>query len=163
MSKILELMTQVLNNSESKDFKIACNEWVTTDIITTEESTGVCVCNHRGLCIRYELTNIYNNNVLFPIGSNCIKKFKNKDLTNDINLLKDSNKIFKNEGKKHHNLSFNYICKNDPKYVEFLKHNGHKRIYIDLCNYYDALTRINQRKQQKPKKSIMQEIMHDDE
>lgn len=166
MSNFKELVKHVLKNSVSSDFKTACLEWEITDELINDSCGGVCVCGKCGLKFLFEIKNRHNNNILYPIGSECILKFESKELSRDLEkLLKPSNKIFYNPNKKYHGLTFNYISKKDPQYINFLKNNAYKTEYRALCDYHDTLQDINKRKRNeipkpKPKrKPIILSIM----
>ncbi len=58
---------------------------------------GVCIVSLRKQGIRYlyTLTNEMNNNVLTPVGSECVKKFKRDELTEQIPVLESLYKLIR--------------------------------------------------------------------
>lgn len=75
-----KLFDEVIKNSMSKDWCEAVQEW---DNIKTEEDESIestCVCGKENIKYLHTIKNIKNGNVLYPIGSSCIKKFGRKDL-----------------------------------------------------------------------------------
>lgn len=80
------LIKIVLNNSESKKWDIAVNEWDLSNEVIKENAESMCICGKEGIKYCYEITNIKNGNKLFPIGSSCIKKFGREDLNEKLKI-----------------------------------------------------------------------------
>ena len=55
-------------------------EWEIIDCEEDESCSEMCICGKENIKYLYTIKNIYNANILFPIGSSCIKKFQRKDL-----------------------------------------------------------------------------------
>lgn len=134
MSKTWCLFDEVLKLSESKGLDDALNEWEITNNI---ENDTTCVCGKKHIIDTYELTNSNNGNILYPVGSSCIKKFNNNKLNSQLKVISHRNTILKNEGRKHDGKTYDWICKNDPQYVEYLQAVAIKKKYKILVEYYN--------------------------
>ena len=53
----------------------------------------MCICGKENIKYLYTIKNIYNANILFPIGSSCIKKFDRKDLREKTTLMEAQFKL----------------------------------------------------------------------
>ena len=74
------LIQRVIDNSESDIWESAVFEWVIFDWeedVTLESS---CICGKENLRYLFTIRNTLNGNILYPIGSSCIKKFERADL-----------------------------------------------------------------------------------
>lgn len=87
-----KLMERVLEKSEAKTWDEAVLEWEIWDYKEDDEAVNECACGQEGLKCLFTIKNTKNGNILFPIGSTCIKKFGRKELDRDI-LFKQ--KLFK--------------------------------------------------------------------
>lgn len=70
----------VIEHSESSIWEDAAEEW---DIVDCEEDLSLksaCICGKEQLRYLFTIRNRHNGNVLYPIGSSCIKKFGRSDL-----------------------------------------------------------------------------------
>jgi len=82
------LIDQVMANSQDKtSWEIAVSEWEIVDHEEDIEMESQCVCGHEHLRYLFTIENTENGNVLFPIGSSCIKKFERKDLNTQTTVL----------------------------------------------------------------------------
>lgn len=137
-NKFIELGKKVVEHSEGDIFEEARYEWDITGsskALIGQEQT--CVCGKKHLLYLFEITNRNTNKTLFPIGSECIKKFENGVLDYQLKLAKYGDNIFVNKGKRHDGLTYNEICKNHPDYILFLKQHAFKTKYKKLILYYD--------------------------
>jgi hypothetical protein len=127
----------VLKHSQS-EYRIneAIREW---DIVDDSEQIECidCICGHKNIKYTYTIKNRVNDNILYPLGSSCIKKFECKELLEQLTTATNKNKIFKNTGKKHDGKTYAEICEKDPQYIAYLLNNGHKKKYIKLVEYYE--------------------------
>ncbi len=62
-------------------------EWEIIDCEEDESCSEMCICGKENIKYLYTIKNIYNANILFPIGSSCIKKFDRKDLREKTTLM----------------------------------------------------------------------------
>ncbi len=81
----------VINNSESDNFEIAKLEWEVIDVKESED-IEFCICNHE-IKYMYKIQNKINHNILFPIGSECIKHFNNQKLEEQASIYKQFLKL----------------------------------------------------------------------
>ncbi len=88
------LFKEVLEKSESKNWKYAVNEWEICDCDEDETCSTQCICGKEGLRYLFTIRNIINNNKLYPIGSSCIKKFSVDDLYSEANLWEQEFKLY---------------------------------------------------------------------
>ena len=79
-SNHIRLMETVVSKSYSKKWDEAVLEW---EIINCEEDSSLssyCICGKDSLYYLFTIRNARNGNILYPIGSSCIKKFGREDL-----------------------------------------------------------------------------------
>ena len=69
------LINQIIEASDGKDWDSAVSEWVIEDCIEDEDHSSCCICGKEELRFLYTIRNQYNGKELFPIGSRCIRKF----------------------------------------------------------------------------------------
>lgn len=140
------LRDAILSNSVSKILDEAVKEWRATHYeISSPGMKTNCVCDKENIVHCFEITNIHNNNTLYPIGCDCIAKFKNPDLTKEIKLYEHKYKIFKNKGKRNCGKSYDWICNNDTQYLEFLRKTPlRKQCYMKLLDYYEKVFLVNE-------------------
>lgn len=74
------LLKAVIENSQSKSWHSAAREWTIEGVEEDEEASSVCICGKTGLRYLFTIHNFITGNTLFPIGSECIKKFEREDL-----------------------------------------------------------------------------------
>lgn len=104
--------------SHSKLWETAVKEW---DIIDCEEDFSCsesCVCGKEHLHYLYTIKNRETSEELYPIGSSCIKKFKNKELSEKTT---DLEKMF----NLHHAVE-------DGKYIKLTSDFFSKRLLFKL-------------------------------
>jgi len=75
-----KLLKAVIEKSESKKWEIAVLEWIIADVEEDENLESSCVCGKEHLRYLYTIQNDKTGEYLFPIGSQCIKKFGRSDL-----------------------------------------------------------------------------------
>ena len=97
-----KLLQAVVDNSQSKDWNLAVMEWGITDCIEDLSRNACCICGKEKLRYLYKISNIKTHNVLFPIGSSCIKKFKRSDLNAEIKLQEQMYKLYHAMKEKKH-------------------------------------------------------------
>ena len=72
---VQNLIVRVIDASEADTWENAVQEWEIVDCEEDEDLTESCVCGKEELRYLFTIRNVYNGNLLFPIGSSCIKKF----------------------------------------------------------------------------------------
>lgn len=80
------LIKEILDNSIASDWENAVIEWDIDDVEEDENQTESCVCGKENLRYLFTIRNRFNNAILFPIGSQCIKKFERDDLTSVVDI-----------------------------------------------------------------------------
>ena len=80
------LKAMVLAHSESSDWQSAVMEWVIEDVEEDETLSESCVCGKENLRYLFTIRNTENGNVLYPIGSPCIKKFERNELDEEVSV-----------------------------------------------------------------------------
>lgn len=93
MTNIETLIKTVLNKSESSIWRDAVKEWEILDCREDSYADSFCICGKENIKYLFTIRNILNGNILFPIGSSCIKKFQRKDLDEVTNLTVDRFKL----------------------------------------------------------------------
>lgn len=133
MTKFQRLVEKVLSLSENNsNLAMSLEEW---DIeCQYDEEGSTCECGKEGITICHKLINIYNGNILDPIGSVCIKKFGNPrlsekvdDLTSKRELLKSIYKILK--AGKVPRYSTKSLVNLMPCFDVWLKHSNEEWFY----------------------------------
>ena len=74
------LIQRVIDNSESDIWESAVFEWEIFDWEEDETLESSCICGKENLRYLFTIRNTLNGNILYPIGSSCIKKFERADL-----------------------------------------------------------------------------------
>lgn len=85
-SSFENLLRQVIEKSESKEWANAVLEWELIDTFEDLSSSSTCVCGKESIRYLHKIGNSLNGNILYPIGSSCIKKFGRCDLNETIDL-----------------------------------------------------------------------------
>ena len=93
MGNFDQLASIVLDNSESKTWSSCTAEWIVVDYEEDDDADGMCVCGKEGLRYMYTIRNELNGNELFPIGSECIKRFNSDDLADDAKCWAQAYKL----------------------------------------------------------------------
>ena len=78
------LFNEVISKSESDVWEKAVQEWEIVSEREDEDRSESCVCGHERLRHLFAIRNFHNGNVIYPIGSTCIKKFERDDLNEDL-------------------------------------------------------------------------------
>lgn len=139
-----QLIQIIIENSEAKNFQQAKQEWRV--IHCDENGYDTCVCGKKGIVNLFTIKNNLNNKILFPVGSECVKKFKENNIDGDVNTFLLANKEFKFGKYKESGLTYSDIYKKDKSYLQFLKQNQFnlkKKTYHKLIRYYDLMESIN--------------------
>ncbi|QRN86821.1 hypothetical protein JR334_00920 [Clostridia bacterium] len=80
------LIKQVVDNSEASIWEDAIYEWEVFDCEEDETLFLSCICGKEKLRYLFTIRNMENGNMLYPIGSSCIKKFERDDLNQDASI-----------------------------------------------------------------------------
>lgn len=85
-SSFERLFKVIIANSESKDWKNAVKEWSLIDTEEDEFAESECICGKENIRYLHKIKNNINGNIVFPVGSSCIKKFDRSDLNELISV-----------------------------------------------------------------------------
>jgi hypothetical protein len=80
------LIKQVIDNSAEKVWEAAVLEWEVVDCEEDETLLSSCICGKENLRYLFTIKNKLNANILYPIGSSCIKKFDRDDLNESVSV-----------------------------------------------------------------------------
>ena len=113
----VQLMKTVVEHSESPLMEVAKAEWFITGHYKEEDGV-TCLCGHPECKYVYIIANFNNNNLLAPIGSECMKHFEWDDQEKTIlgAYEKWHFKKYRNPGLKHDQKEFNEVIK-DVEYI----------------------------------------------
>ncbi len=89
------LIEKVMECSNANIWDDAIMEWDIVDCEEDESLNAECVCGKENLKYLYTVVNRYNRNMLYPIGSSCIRKFGREDLDEIINIQEDFFKLYR--------------------------------------------------------------------
>lgn len=82
-----QLKECVIDASESKVWTDAVLEWEISGASFDASGTSECVCGQKHIKRLFEIRNFINGIVLYPIGSECIKRFGNDELSSNLRVL----------------------------------------------------------------------------
>ena len=80
----MNLIQRVIDNSEAPNWEDAVLEWEVYDCEEDESLESSCICGKEELRYLFTIRNVINGNMLYPIGSSCIKKFERDDLDEEV-------------------------------------------------------------------------------
>jgi hypothetical protein len=80
------LIQRVIYDSESSIWSSVVTEWYIFDCQEDENHEISCICGQENLRYLFTIKNKLNGNILFPIGSECIKKFDRGDLNDEVSV-----------------------------------------------------------------------------
>lgn len=116
---------------EKKDVFVALNEWKVTGYKSV--ANGVCICTKKRLKTLYIIKNLLNDNVIYNIGCDCIKKIGHPRIKEEIKLMNEikrtKERIESETNLRNYELLLPFIkfFRNDL-YLEQTKKNLKKRI-----------------------------------
>jgi len=86
MAKNYGLFETVIKESTDDSWSSAVLEWEIYDAEEDVDMNSKCICGKEGLRYLYTIRNVHNDNILHPIGSQCIKKFERSEFNDQINV-----------------------------------------------------------------------------
>ena len=116
------LINKIIDNSETATWQDAVLEWAVVDCEEDEELLSSCVCGKENLRYLFTIRNVYNRNILYPIGSSCIKKFERNELNYDVSIREQLFKLLHAiENNNYISLSSEFFSR---KLIKFLYDSG---------------------------------------
>jgi len=82
----MNLIERVIDKSEALNWENAVLEWEVFDCEEDETLQSSCICGKEELRYLFTIRNTRNGNLLYPIGSSCIRKFERDDLDEDASI-----------------------------------------------------------------------------
>ena len=157
----------ILENSIGDDWESAVMAWEIEDCIEDEELKSSCICGKENLRYLFTIHNMYNHNILEPIGRSCIKKFGRIDLNEQVSV---SEKLFQLmhaiEKGEYISLTSEYFSRNLLRFMledgafietEFNEHNG-ENDYDFMLKMFNKRTAPTNKQDAKIKAIIMKSI-----
>lgn len=81
-----KLIDAVVSASESPEWDTAIYEWYMDGCALDHSCSSRCVCGQESIKYLFTIRNQLNSNILFPIGSRCIRKFGRADMNEYVNV-----------------------------------------------------------------------------
>ncbi len=75
---------EIVFNSISDNWEEASKEWKIINCLEDYSGSEQCVCGRNEIKYSYTIKNKYNGNIIYPIGGACIRKFKTKEIEEEI-------------------------------------------------------------------------------
>ena len=117
-SYISNLILNVIEKSEANTWDLAVYEWELVDCEEDESCESSCVCGKEHIRYLHKIVNRENGNILFPIGSSCIKKFNRSDLNQDVKINEDLFKLLHHiENRRYIELSSDFFTRKLINYL----------------------------------------------
>ena len=132
----------LIEKSENDSYIEACKEWLCIDF---KEGNSHCVCGQK-IKNLYKIKNNINDNIIFPVGCECVKNAKGlEESMKSIRHKKDKAKAHlycKWCGDRHRNRSpVCNICKSGEYPINFGKYRDHSynKVYKINPGYFDFI------------------------
>ena len=136
-----DLFPKVFEHSvEKTDWLIAAREWTVLSL-NRVESDSTCICGKKHILYVSTIQNLITGEQLYPIGSECIKKFKNPFMDNELKRLKKEEKKLKKLASTqvgigmYNELTIEECCNLHSDYVKFVYEKHLNSKYNSLLTY----------------------------
>ncbi|MGJ0146831.1 hypothetical protein ACR56S_04115 [Staphylococcus hominis] len=148
-SNIEKLKEVIVNNSVSDNWHEAVNEWDIEGCEENQDIKGTCICGKENLRYLFTIVNSENNNLVFPIGSKCIKTFERSDLNKTITIHEQLHKLLRAvEDNKFIKMNSEYFSRNLLQHLyDIGALNSNNPNFSAYGNYEFLLSMFNQRKE----------------
>jgi len=135
----VQLMKTIIEYSKSSLMDIAKSEWYITQYYK-EEGGVTCLCGHEYCKYVFVIKNFYNNNILAPIGSSCMKYFEwNREESEILKAYeKWHSKKYTDEESIYYQKEFHEVIK-DVEYVRMVERNQMTSEHYRLVEYANAV------------------------
>lgn len=152
-----DFIREILDNSKSKEWKSAVLEWEIVGCFEDKKQQESCICGKERLRYLYEIKNKKTGQIIFPIGSSCIKKFDRHELDEDVDIFKQianlltkfsKNKTVQLNSENFSKKLFTFIMQRGafkPNQYNGYNASSDYKFMIDMFNKRTELTE-NQRK-----------------
>jgi hypothetical protein len=104
------LIERVLDLSKHQTWNLAVGEWYIYSCKEDIQCSSQCVCGKENIKYLFTIRNLVNGNVLYPIGSSCIKKFGRNDLNEQISICEQMFKLL-NAVKNKEFITLDYFSR----------------------------------------------------
>ena len=112
------LIQRVIDNSDAPDWEDAVLEWEVYDCEEDETLQSSCICGKEELRYLFTIRNTLNGNMLYPIGSSCIRKFERDDLDEEVAVKEQLFKLLHAIESNHFiTLSSNFFSRKLLRYL----------------------------------------------
>lgn len=147
-SNIEKLKETITNQSISDNWYEAVNEWDIESCEENQDLKGTCICGKENLRYLFTIVNSKNNNIVFPIGSKCIKRFERSDLNKTITIHEQLHKLLRAvENNDFIEMNSDYFSRNLLQHLyEIGALNSSNPNFSAYGNYKFLLSMFNQRK-----------------
>lgn len=127
------LVARVVNASEADNWHDAVREWTISNCVEDSSKTHSCICGKEELVYLFTIRNMINGNMLFPIGSSCIKKFERADLSEQADLHEQMFKLY-------HAVESRQFISLNPEYFsrKVLKHLYNVGAFDTVRNHFNG-------------------------
>ena len=112
------LIETVLRYSDASEWNAAVLEWCIDDVEEDKTQQESCICGKENLRYLFTIRNMVNGNILYPIGSSCIKRFKRSDLDKEVAAKEQLFKLLHAiEGRHFLTLSSDFFSRKLLRYL----------------------------------------------
>lgn len=150
MSNNFEKLKEVIvDNSVSDNWREAVDEWDIESCEEDQDLAGTCICGKEELRYLFTIVNMENDNIVFPIGSQCIKRFKRSDLNKTITIHEQLHKLLRAvENNKFIEMNSEYFSRNLLEHLyDIGALDSSNPNFSAYGNYEFLLSMFNQRKE----------------
>lgn len=159
-SNFKKLMEEVITNSKSDTWEEAKKEWRCIGV--SEGEGNECLCGHF-IINEYHIQNKQSKKTLI-VGSSCVKKFKEKEMTDYVKLQEKKKQKAKKRLKQYDDLKYRQSKNKIPLSIKLDYIN--KRLHLLNQTEYDFYMQIYYKdtltfKQIKFKESINRKLLND--
>lgn len=93
-------------------------EWEIADCEEEDSASEICICGKENIKYLFTIRNTINGNMLYPIGSSCIKKFNRADMKEETSLYEGMFKLLHAvESNRYLSLSSELFSRKLLKYL----------------------------------------------
>lgn len=101
----------VVANSEADNWEEARFEWQITMSRSCRDNPADCICDKQGIVDQFEIKNVNNVAVLFPIGNECIKHFGRAEFKDRSTLHSDVRECLAKMNENNDRLEIEHLTR----------------------------------------------------